>query len=138
MADKITVVPYFYVLVSDEPGQADRILEHLSERGLNLLGFTAFPAEPGQTKLVFITDRKEKLQEAAADAGEVLHGPESAFLIHGQDRIGALHEHHLALAHAGVNMRASCGVGDGTGRFGIFILVDSKDFDRAAWAFDFV
>ncbi len=138
MADKITVVKYYFVRVSDEPGQADRLLEHVSEQGVNLDGYTAFPSVEGETELVFITDRAEKLKEAAADAGVELMGPQNAFLVQGQDRVGALHEYHLTLAHANVNVRASSGIGDGTGRFGMFLLVDPKDFDRAAWAFDFV
>jgi hypothetical protein len=137
MADHISVVQYFYARVGDRPGEGRRLLEHLSEKGINLMAFTATPVGDGQTELRFITERIEKLQEAASDAGVELHGPKRAFLIQGEDRIGALHDHHLTLANAGINVTSSAGVGSEFGFFVFVVFVEEKDFEKASWAFGF-
>lgn len=138
MADQVQIVEYFFARVGDRPGEGVRLLQHVSERGINLLAFTAFPTAEGLSQLNFVTDRVEKLKEAAADAGVELSGPERAFLVQGADRVGAMHDHHLTLANAGVNVWSSCGVGDGSGGFGFVLWVRPEDFDEAALAFDFI
>ena len=138
MADTVRTIEYLYATVGDRPGEGRRLLEHLSARGVNLIAFTAFPSGEGQTQLNFFTDRVERLQEAAADAGMTLDGPKQAFLIQGEDRIGALHQHHLTLANAGVNVFASSGVSDGIRSFGFVLWVKPRDFNKAADALGFV
>ena len=134
MADTIQEVEYFYAKVGDRPGQGRRLLEHLSEKGVNLLAFTAFPTGEGQVQLDFFPESVEKLQSAAADAAISLTGPKKAFLIQGEDRIGALHQHHLTLANAGINVRAANGVCDGRGRFGFILWVNPEEYQKAASA----
>ena len=134
MTDTVETVEYLYATVGDRPGESRRLLEHLSEKGVNLLAFTAFPVDGGRTQLDFFPDDVERLQAAAADAGLDLTGPKKAFRIRGDDRVGALHQHHLTLANAGINVHASCGVCDGTGRFGYVLWVKPDDFEKAAVA----
>ena len=131
MADTIKAVDYFYVKVGNKPGEGRRLLEHLSEKGVNLVAFTAFPAGADQAQLDFFPESAEQLQSAAADANLALVGPKKAFLIQGEDRIGALHEHHLKLANAGVNVYAANGVCAGKGRFGFILWVKPEDFAKA-------
>lgn len=132
MAEKVRIVEYFYAVVGDRPGEAQRLLEHLSEKGVNLLAFTAFPVGEGKSQLDFFPENSQLLREAAQDAGVELVGPKKAFLIQGDDRVGALHDHHLKLAHARINVHAANGVGDGTGRFGYILWVKPEDFTKAA------
>jgi hypothetical protein len=134
MAETIRIVEYFYATVGDQPGEGRRLLEHLSEQGLNLIAFTGFPLDEEHAQLVFFPDRPELLKTAAADAGIPLVGPKRAFLIQGEDRIGALHDYHLRLANAGVNVHASNGVVDGSGRFGYVLWVKPEHFDKASHA----
>lgn len=61
-------------------------------------------------------------------------GPKKAFLLQGEDRIGALYEFHLKLSNAGINIHASNAVVDGTGRFGYVIWVDPADYANASKA----
>lgn len=131
MSDTVKVIHYYYAKVGNKPGEGRRLLEHLSEREINLLAFTAFPLDPDQSQLDFVTERSEELQSAADDANMVLVGPKKAFLIQGEDRVGALHEHHLKLANAGINVHAANGVCDGSGRFGFVLWVKPDDFDKA-------
>jgi hypothetical protein len=135
MADRIQVVDCYSVTVGDRPGEGRRLLEHISEQGVSLVAFSATPIGEGQTRIDFIPEQRENLETAAEDAGIPLIGPRLAFLIQGEDRLGALHEHHLVLANAGVNVYASNGVCDGEGRYGFILWVKPEDFDGARAAF---
>lgn len=135
MAETVRRVQYFYATVEDQPGEASRLLKNLSERDINLFAFTAFPIGPGTSQLDFFPENPEQLLKAALDVGITLVGPKNAFLIQGEDRIGALHEHHLTLSNAGINVHAANGVVDGSGRFGYVLWVKPEDYEKAAQAF---
>jgi len=132
MADTVRTVDYFYAIVGDQPGEARRLVEHLSEHGVSLVAFTAFPIGDGKSQLDFFADNPKKLQAAASDAGIELVGPKRAFLIQGEDRVGALHGYHLKLANANINVHAANGVSSGGGRFGYVLWVAPADLERAA------
>ena len=134
MAETVRKVEYYYATVSDKPGEGRRLLEHLREKGVNLVAFTAFPIGGDQAQLDFFPENPEQLQKAAADAGITLVGPKKAFLIQGEDRVGALHEHHLKLSNAGINVHAANGVCDGSGRFGYVLWVKPEKYEAAARA----
>ncbi len=134
MAETVRKVEYFYATVSDMPGEGRRLLEHLSEKGVNLVAFTAFPIGGDQAQLDFFPENPEQLQKAAADAGITIIGPKKAFLIQGEDRVGSLHEHHLKLSNAGINVHAANGVCDGSGRFGYVLWVKPEKYEAAARA----
>ena len=135
MDDQIRIVDCYYVTVHDRPGEGSRLLEHISESGVNLLAFTAVPAGTDETQICLVTDGPAALLEAEANAGAVLAGPKKGFLIQGADRVGALHSYHLTLSNAGVNVYSSSGVCDGTGRFGFILWVEAGDFEKALNAF---
>ena len=132
MAETVRIVDYFYAIVGDKPGEARRFLEHLSEHEVNLHAFTGFPLSDGRAQLDFFPELPSRLVKAAEDAGIPLVGPKKGFLIRGEDRIGALHDYHLKLSNAGINIHASNGVTDGSGRFGYVIWVKPEDFEEAA------
>jgi hypothetical protein len=135
MDDQVRIVDCYYVTVRDRPGEGSRLLEHISESGLNITAFTAVPTGADETQICIVTDSPETLQEAAANAGAALVGPQKGFLIQGDDRIGALHAYYLTLSNAGVNVYSSSGVCDGTGRFGFILWVAAGEFDKAFDAF---
>ncbi len=132
MAETVQQIEYFYAMVCNKPGEARRLLEHLCEHGINLNAFTAFPVSEAESQLDFFPENAEQLKKAAADAGINLVGPKKAFLIQGRDRVGALHEHHLKLSNAGINIHAANGVIDGGGRFGYVVWVKPGDYEAAA------
>jgi hypothetical protein len=134
MADQVKIVNYFYATVGDKPGEARRLLEHLSEKGVNLLAFTAFPVEENRSQLDFFPENPGVLQEAARDAGIELVGPKRAFLIQGEDRVGALLDNHLKLANANINVHAANGTSAGSGRYGYILWVRPEQFSKAAEA----
>lgn len=135
MSDQVRIVDCYYATVRDRPGEGSRLLEHVSERALSLTAFAAIPTGEDETQICLVAEDAELLKAAAADAGVGLTGPKSAFLIQGQDRIGALHAYYSTLANAGVNVYASSGVCDGKGDFGFILWVEPEDFDKAFDAF---
>jgi len=134
MAGAIRKVSYFYVIVDDKPGEGLRLLTRLKDSGVNLIAFTAFPYGSGQSQLDFFPESAEQLIKAAGEEGITLVGPKNAFLIQGEDRSGALVEHHLKLSNAGINVHAANGVSDGSGGFGYVLWVKPEDYDKAAEA----
>ena len=132
MLSSVKEVEYYYTVVANKPGEARRLLDFLSEKMVNLHALTAFPLDEGQSQIDLFPTEPEVLKEAAKDAGIDLVGPKKAFLLQGEDRMGALYDFHLKLANAGINIYACNGVVDGTGRFGYVIWVDPADFDEAS------
>ena len=54
MPELTKLVDYYYVRVEDLPGSGRRILEHISEHGVSIIAFTAFPLGAGFTQLDFV------------------------------------------------------------------------------------
>ncbi|MFV2071351.1 MAG: hypothetical protein ACC742_01680 [Thermoanaerobaculales bacterium] len=127
-------IEYFYTMVKDRPGEAYRLLSELSESGVNLLAFNTIPMGPNHTQVVLFPEDITSLAEAAEESSLALTGPEHAFLIQGDDRLGALAEVHRALADAGVNVFTSGGVTDGRGGFGYLVYVRPEEYEQAAAA----
>lgn len=134
MALSIRRVSYFRATVHDRPGEAYQILSTLTGAGVNLLVFSSIPVGGDNTQLTLFPEDVDQLAGAAEKVGVPLTGPESALLIQGDDRLGALADIHSCLFDAGVNVFASNGVTDGRGGFGYVVHVRPADFERAATA----
>lgn len=132
MISSVIDVEFFSLVVPDKPGEARKLLEFLSEKLVNLLALNVAPIGGGQSQIDFFPEDPELLKQAADDAGMTLVGPKKAFLVQGEDRIGALYDFHLKLSNAGINIRASTAVVDGTGRFGYIVRVDDADYEQAS------
>jgi hypothetical protein len=132
MADTIRGVDYYYVTVPDTPGEGQRILSTLKERGVNLLAFLGFPLAGGQSQIDLVPEDAEGLRAAAEQAGVTLSEAKRAFLIQGDDRVGAVADALDKLAEASVNVTAAAAAGAGSGRYGMILWVPEADYDRAA------
>jgi hypothetical protein len=108
------------------------LLAKLRVSGVSLLAFTTFPLDGERSQLDFFSDNPDKLRRTLAEEGIDLVGPKKAFLVQGEDTVGALVEHHVHLAQAGINVLAANGVSDGKGRFGYVIWVSPENFEKAA------
>ncbi len=131
---RIRAVDYFNVTVSDQTGEAHRLLSHFAAEGVNFLAFHAIPLGPVQTQFVLFPDDSEAFQRAADNAGLHLSGCQRALLVQGDDRLGALADIHRQLLDARVDVYGSNGVTDGRGGFGYVLYVKPGDFDSAAAA----
>jgi hypothetical protein len=124
-------VDYFYTTVTDQPGEAYKLLKTLADLGISLLAFTAVPTGPLRTQLTLFPEDAGKLAREAQSDNLVLDGPHPALLVQGDDALGALAELHMKLADARVNVYASTGLADGRGCFGYIIYMRPEEFDRA-------
>ncbi|MEK7446980.1 MAG: hypothetical protein AABZ70_19200 [candidate division NC10 bacterium] len=131
MADTIQKVDYFYTMVPDKPGEAARMLAVLREAGVNLLVFSGFP-EGRRGQLDFVPADAGAFRQAAKKAGWKLTGPRRAFLLQGEDRVGAVAETLGRLAAAKINVTAIDAVCAGAGRYGAILWVPQRDVGRAA------
>jgi hypothetical protein len=132
MADTVRSVEYQYVTVPDTPGEGQRILSALRDSGVNLLAFLGFPLGGEQTQIDLVPEDPEALREAAQRAGFTLSEAKRAFLIQGDDRVGAVADTTAKLAQANINLTAAAATGAGSGRFGMIVWVAPADYERAA------
>jgi hypothetical protein len=132
MAAKIRRATYFHATVKDEPGEAYRLLALLAASNVNLLAFNAIPMGHDHTQLMLFPEHVELLARVAPEKGIILSGPHPAFLIRGDDDLGALVEIHERLAGARINVYASCGVTADCGRYGYLLYVNPQEFENAA------
>ena len=132
MADTVRHVEYHYVTVPDAPGEGRRVLSALKERGVNLLAYLGFPLGGGQSQIDLVPEDPESLREAAQQAGLVLSDVKRAFLIQGDDRVGAVADITAKLAEANINVTAAAATGAGSGRYGLILWVAQADLERAA------
>ncbi|UCE02494.1 MAG: hypothetical protein JSW67_14825 [Candidatus Latescibacterota bacterium] len=132
MAVTIQCVDYFNTTVRDRPGAAYDILSRIAAAEVNLLAFNCVPVGPELTQLVLFPDSPRGLSRAAEEQGLELVGPQRAFLIQGDDQLGAFAKIHQQLAQAQINVYASSGVTDGREGFGYIVYVRPEDFDRAS------
>ena len=129
MADTIRVVDYFYVTVSNKPGEGARLLDTLRQEGVNLLAFSAFP-EGRKSQADFIPEDAAAFRRAAKKAKWKVTGPKKVFLVQGDDRVGAMADLAGALAAAKVNVTALDAVSV-HGRYGAIFWVAAKDLKKA-------
>jgi hypothetical protein len=134
MADTVRGVDYYYVTVSDTPGEGQRILTALRDSGVNLLAFLGFPVGGGQSQLDLVPEDAAALKAAADQAGVTLSEAKRAFLIQGDDRVGAVADTIGKLAAANVNVTAASATSAGSGRYGMILWVAAADYERAAHA----
>lgn len=132
MSFNIRRVDYFYATVTDQPGEAFKVLSALASQGVNLLAFSAVPVGPMRTQLTLYPEDTAALSSAARKAGMGLDGPHRALLVRGDDELGALASVHERLYESNVNVYASSGVADGRGSYGYIIHVRPEEYERAA------
>jgi prephenate dehydratase len=132
MADTVRGVEYYYAIVSDEPGEGQRVLSALKERGVNLVAYLGFPLGGGQSQIDLVPEDPESFKEAARQAGITLSDAKRAFLVQGDDRVGAVADITGQLAAANINITAAAAAGAASGRYGMILWVAQADYERAA------
>jgi len=134
MAETVRRVEYYYVTVPDTPAEGQRILSALKDSGVNLLAVLGFPLGGGQSQIDLVPEDPASLKEAAARAGVTLSEAKRAFLVQGDDRLGAVADTTAKLAQATINLTAAAATGAGAGRYGMIVWVAAADYERAAEA----
>ena len=134
MPAQIRRVEYYYMTVKDRPGEAYRVLAKLASGGVNLLAFSAVPMGGDTTQLTVFPADAQQVRALDHEGRLTLTGPQPAFLIQGDDELGALVDIHLKLSESQINVSASSGVTDGRGGYGYVVYVALQDFEKAARA----
>jgi prephenate dehydratase len=133
MADTIRRVTYYYTTIPDKPGEGTRLLETLRSAGVNLLALHAFPSAR-KAQVDFVPSDASVFTAAAKGAKIKLSKPKTAFLIDGDDRVGALAGILARLGSAKINVTAVTGVCAGMGRYGAILWVKPAAVNKAAAA----
>jgi hypothetical protein len=131
MADAVRLVDYYYVVMTDRPGEGAAALRTLREAGVNLAALHAFPSGR-RSQVDFVPSDVEAFKAAAKTAKWKLTGPKKAFLIDGDDRPGALADYFAKLGEAKINVTAVSAAAAGAGRFGAILWVKPRDVKKAA------
>jgi len=127
----IRKVVYFSMQVPNRPGVGAEMLKSIAKGGQNLLAFTGFPNRGG-AQVDFVPSDPVEFARGARKAGAKLSTRKTAFLVQGEDRVGALVRVLDVLAKAKINMVAMQAVTAGSGRFGAIFWVRPKDLGRAS------
>ncbi|HEX5386189.1 MAG TPA: hypothetical protein VFW66_05800 [Gemmatimonadales bacterium] len=132
MADRVRRVNYCYTMIPNRTGQGVRVLDALTQAGVDLLAFSAFPGRGGKTQVDLVADDIGAIRRVAKRSGWRLSDVKRGFLVQGDDRIGAVERQLAKLAKARINVTAADGVAAGKGRYGMILWVKPKDVARAA------
>src|SRR5213595_46247 len=133
MAGTIRRVSYYYTTIPDKPGEGRRLLDALRSAGVNLLALHAFPSAR-KAQVDFVPADASVFAAAAKGAKIKLSKPKTAFLVDGDDRVGALAGVLGRLASAKINVTAVTGLCAGMGRYGAILWVKERDVSKAAGA----
>lgn len=124
-------VEYFYIRIQDSRDSAYDLLSKLASHEVSLLAFSAVPFGPNHVELTIFPDRVAPFLQLADQLGWAVSGPQHAFLVQGDDQLGALADIQRMLVEGDVEIYASSGVTDGSGRFGYVIYFKESDHARA-------
>jgi hypothetical protein len=133
---QIRRVKYYTANVADRIGSAYQVLSELAKSDTNLLAFSCIPVGPSNLQVTLFPDDADKLESSSRNMGLTLMPPQHAFLIQGDDEIGALTDVHRRLYDAKIDVYAANGITDASGRFGYLIYVRPDDYERAASILD--
>ena len=134
MADIVRRIEYYYTMVPDRAGAGAKVLDALKAGGVNLIALNGFPTSAQRAQLDFVPSDRDAFLAAAQKAGIKLVGPKVAFLIQGEDRVGAVADLLSKLGQAQINVTAMQAVASGEGRYGAILWVKPGDIGKAAQA----
>ena len=134
MAQRVRKVSYCSAKVPSRAGRGAGMLNALRDADVDLLAFTGFPAGGGKAQIDFVSDDLAGVRRVARQQGWKLSKTKKAFLVQGDDRIGACHRVLEKLVDKKINVTAVDAAAAGKGRYGMIVWVKPKDYARAARA----
>jgi len=130
MAETVRTADYFYVMVPDKPGEGARVLGELRSAGVNLVAYSGFPSGRG-AQLDVVPSDPAAFKTVAKQKKWKVKGPKRAFLIEGDDRVGACADVLGRLAAAKINVTAMDALAGG-GRYAAILWVKPRDVKKTA------
>ena len=134
MADIVRRIEYYYTVVPNRAGAGVKVFNALKARGANLIALNGFPTSARRAQLAFVPSDRDAFLAAARKAGIKLKGPKVAFLIQGEDRVGAVAAVLSKLGQARINVTAMQAIATGAGRYGAILWIKSRNVGKAAQA----
>ena len=134
MASRVRKVSYCKLMLTSRAGQGVKVLAALRDAGVDLLAFTGFPAGAGKAQVDLVAESPGAIRRVAGRHGLKVSGTKRAFLIQGDDKVGAVAGVLGRLARAGINVTAVNAVAAGKRRYGMILWVKPRDYARAAKA----
>lgn len=134
MADIVRRIEYYYTVVPNRAGAGVKVFNALKARGANLIALNGFPTSTRRAQLAFVPSDRDAFLAAAQKAGIKLKGPRVAFLIQGEDRVGAVADVLSKLGQARINVTAMQAIATGAGRYGAILWIKSRNVGKAAQA----
>jgi len=132
MANIVRRVNYYYTEVPNRAGAGAKVLNALKAGGVNLIAYNGFPISTRRAQLVFVPADRDAFLAAARQVGIKLVGPKIAFLIQGEDRVGAVADIVSKLGQARINVTAMQATAAGEGRYGAILWVKPRNVGKAA------
>ncbi len=132
MAYRVRKVNYCKMTVPSRTGQAEAALGAIMEAGINMHAFSGFPLKAGKSQLDFIVDDSAAVQRLGKKSGWRLSKTKKAFLVQGNDEVGAIHKIFKKLSDEKINVTAADAVAAGVGRYGMILWVKPAVYTRAA------
>ena len=132
MANIVRRVNYYYTEIPNRAGAGAKVLNALKAGGVNLIAYNGFPTSRRRAQLDFVPSDRDAFLAAARQAGIKLVGPKIAFLIQGEDRVGAVADIVSKLGQARINITAMQATAAGEGRYGAILWVKPRNVGKAA------
>lgn len=132
MADIVRRIEYYYTVVPNRAGAGARVFNVLKEGKVNLIAHNGFPTSTRRAQLDFVPSDRDAFLAVAQKADIKLVGPKVAFLIQGDDRVGALADIFNKLGQARINITAMQAIATGAGRYGAILWVKPRNIGKAA------
>jgi hypothetical protein len=132
MGEDIRQVELYSVTCKNKAGEGARVLAPLRDAGVNLIAFWGYPTKGGRARLDFVPENGASFLAAAKQAKLKLGKKQTAILVQGDDRPGAVADILEKLAAAKINAEAVQGVCGGAGRFGAVLFLTPAAARRAA------
>lgn len=132
MAETVKRVDYYYATVANRAGQGAKIMDAFRDAKVNFLAVHAFP-QGNTSQIDFFPENSRAFEKAAKEQGLKLGPKRTAFLVQGNDKIGAVAEVLRKLADAKVNVTALDAISTG-GKYGALVWVKRDKVNKAARA----
>jgi prephenate dehydratase len=134
MAHIVRKVDYYALTVPDKAGEGHHILSALAKEGVNLLAVVGFPLGEGKAQIDLVPENAAAFAQVAERMKLRTRKAKQAFLVQGDDRVGAVSEVLGKLASQKIQLTAAQAVAAGTGRWAMILWVKPGSVDKAAKA----
>lgn len=134
MAHAIRKIDYYALSIPDKAGEGHRILSALAREGVNLLAVVGFPLGEGKAQIDLVPENAAAFSQMAERMKLRTRKPKQAFLVQGDDHVGAVSEVLGKLASQKIQLTAAQALAAGAGRWAMILWVKPGSVEKAAKA----